>query len=151
MATTIIKTVIQLRRDTAENWLANKDVIPKIPEWWWLRSPGDSQDIAASVNSDGSLSRNYVDHPYGVVRPALYILDSDLCRGDKFWLAGHLWTVLSNNIALCDDSVGASCFRKDWRAKDANDYEKSDIRKRLYEWAEENGIELASLEQESTP
>ena len=32
MATTIIKTVIQLRRDTAENWLANKDVIPAAGE-----------------------------------------------------------------------------------------------------------------------
>ena len=43
--------------------------------WWWLRSPGDSQDLASSVDNYG-----YVD-TYGVdvlnfsngVRPALWI------------------------------------------------------------------------------
>jgi hypothetical protein len=26
--------------------------------WWWLRSPGNNQNNAAEVNSDGSLNTN---------------------------------------------------------------------------------------------
>ena len=41
--------------------------------WWWLRSPGDSQFLAADVISDGSLSRNRVYGVGGCVRPALWV------------------------------------------------------------------------------
>ena len=47
--------------------------------WWWLRSPGGNQDIAAYVSSDGSVSSSgyYVDYAHDAVRPALWInLDS---------------------------------------------------------------------------
>ena len=47
--------------------------------WWWLRSPGNYQNYAASVNSDGSVyySGYYVNNAYDAVRPALWInLDS---------------------------------------------------------------------------
>ena len=47
--------------------------------WWWLRSPGCYQDIAASVNDDGSVSYGgyCVDYVGDAVRPALWInLDS---------------------------------------------------------------------------
>ena len=47
--------------------------------WWWLRSPGDYQDGAALVLSDGSLSDGDVNY-FGVsVRPALWVnLESDI-------------------------------------------------------------------------
>ena len=43
--------------------------------WWWLRSPGDSQDYAANVYSDGDVyeSGGGVDIGNGAVRPALWI------------------------------------------------------------------------------
>ncbi len=41
--------------------------------WWWLRSPGDYQDYAASVDLDGSLNYDSVHYASGVVRPALWI------------------------------------------------------------------------------
>ncbi|MCQ2527639.1 MAG: DUF6273 domain-containing protein [Saccharofermentans sp.] len=43
--------------------------------WWWLRSPGRSQDNAADVSIDGSVYYGgfSVDRSYGVVRPALWI------------------------------------------------------------------------------
>ena len=43
--------------------------------WWWLRSPGDSQDLVAYVNSGGYvlLYGNYVDLAGGGVRPALWL------------------------------------------------------------------------------
>ena len=47
--------------------------------WWWLRSPGDTQDSAAYVHDYGSVSYvgYYVDDASDAVRPALWInLDS---------------------------------------------------------------------------
>ena len=55
-------------------------------------------------------------------------------------LAGHTWTVIADDLVLCDDIVGYACFRKDHNAKDANDYEASDVKKWLENWAVENGI-----------
>lgn len=49
--------------------------------WWWLRSPGRSQGIAADVNADGSLYYNIVNYDNEVVRPALWVnLDSDIFK-----------------------------------------------------------------------
>ncbi len=43
--------------------------------WWWLRSPGGSQNSAASVNRDGDVSElgSFVNIDIGAVRPALWI------------------------------------------------------------------------------
>lgn len=125
-----------------EEYEANKDIIPQ-SKWWWLRSPGYARRDAANVDYDGSLNFYYVINVSGCVRPALYIWDpqsSNLKRGDKFDLAGYTWTVLSDDLALCDDIVGSTCFREDWLADDANDYDKSDIKQWLHDWAEKNGI-----------
>ena len=51
-----------------------------------------------------------------------------------------MWTMIGDSLALCDDVVGSCAFRKNWKAQDANIYEKSDIKKWLENWAEENGI-----------
>lgn len=42
--------------------------------WWWLRSPGRSQNMAAFVGSDGSPDNSYnVNTGNGAIRPALWI------------------------------------------------------------------------------
>ena len=41
--------------------------------WWWLRSPGDSQDAAAAVFSNGSRDHNAVSQSHVAVRPAMWI------------------------------------------------------------------------------
>jgi hypothetical protein len=43
--------------------------------WWWLRSPGISQDLAASVYFDGDVNEigNNVFLDYSAVRPAMWI------------------------------------------------------------------------------
>ena len=51
---------------------------------WWLRSPGDSQILAACVNDDGSLCFVYVPYPNGCVRPALWInLESEIFKSEN--------------------------------------------------------------------
>ncbi len=41
--------------------------------WWWLRSPGGNQGVAAYVREDGSLRSNSVSAPSGLVRPVIWI------------------------------------------------------------------------------
>ena len=41
--------------------------------WWWLRSPGGSQDYAAHVHTYGSLGDHPVYYASAVIRPALWV------------------------------------------------------------------------------
>jgi len=122
-----------------------KDIIPSINEWWWLRSPGYTQLTAASVHYGGSLSSSHVSSDRGCVRPALRFCNleaSNLRIEDKFELAGYKWTIISPELAICDDVVGQSWFQKDWRVEDANIYENSDIKRWLSNWVKERGLTL---------
>lgn len=121
-----------------------KDIIPIIDEWWWLRSPGNHQFFATEVFNDGSRCSRYVSIVSGCVRPALIgnFKSSNLHCGDKFIFIGYNWTVLNDRLALCDDVVGKTYFRKDANASDANDFKHSDIKKWLYRWTEANGIKF---------
>ena len=107
---------------------------------WWLRSPGNSQYYAAGVNYYGALY-NYLVHfsPEGV-RPALNLESSDLKIGDKIEMAGYKWTAISESKVLCDTIVNRICFRENVNTPDANDYEKSDIKKWLEKWAKDKGV-----------
>lgn len=113
-------------------------------DFWWLRSPGCFEGNAAIVKYDGliSLDGYYVDRNRYGVRPAL-IFDpesSDLKLKDEFRMAGYNWTVITENMALCNGIIAYKPFREDWQAKDANNYEKSDIKTYLENWAKENDI-----------
>lgn len=111
----------------------------KIGDDWWLRSPGYNVNNAAFVDGEAGFVYDYgynVSKEFGV-RPALQISNlqsSNLEIGDRFDFADYSWTVIAEDKALCDDIIGYSAFRKDWKAKDANDYEKSDIKKYLEDW-----------------
>ena len=127
---------------------AAKEYIPMINCWWWLRSPGSSSYFAAYVSTVGGVGADGygVDGSDSVVRPALRVsnLQSlNLQIGDKiFDLAGHTWTVIADDLMLCDDGIGQYCFREDWEAEDANVYAASDVKKYLEEWAQENRITI---------
>lgn len=129
---------------SAEEYEAAKDVIPMRDEFWWLRSPcSEGSNRAGFVDDRGRLDFDGVDNEYVGVRPALRIRklrSSNLSRGDKFELARHVWTIVSDSLALCDDIVGYTRFRKDWKDEEANDYESSDIRAWLECWAVGEGI-----------
>ena len=132
-----------------EEYHAAKENIPPEPRfhgWWWLRSPGRCPSYAASVGRSGSLR---VDNVSVCVRPALRIINlnsSKLCIGDKFEMVGFTWTVVLEEekdfLALCDTSVGETCFREDWDEDNANEYEASDVKKWLANWAGEHGIKV---------
>ena len=100
---------------------------------WWLRSPGLDRSYAmfARGRKDGD---TFVDEELGI-RPALQYQTSDhLQIGDKVDVFGYGWTVISDNLMLCDEVIGKMVFREDWEADNANSYESSDIKKWLESW-----------------
>lgn len=111
----------------------------KAKDNWRLRSPGFYDYRAAfvyGVNGDVYDSGDGVDQSFGV-RPALKINgleSSNLEIGDTITFGDHSFTIISDKYALCDDIIGEYPFRKDWRAKDANNYEASDIKKHIDDW-----------------
>lgn len=118
----------------------NKEIL-KADIDWWLCSPGFDGDYAACVFGDyGSVSDigNYVEDSYGV-RPALEIsnLESSGYKiGESVYFGGYSFTIISDTYALCDDMIGECAFRKDSKAKDANKYETSDIKRYVETWFE---------------
>ena len=135
---------------SVEEYERYKEHISEMNHWWWLRSPGGggrSNGFAAGINGDGEVDYygGGVNYNNGIVRPVVVLQLSELESlnpqvGDKLEIAGHTWTMIAENMALCDDSVGRTYFREDWPADDANEYASSDIKKWLEAWAMLNGI-----------
>lgn len=106
---------------------------------WWLKSPGFDFDFAAIVNYGGFVDSigNNVSSDNDIVRPALIISNlesSDLKIGDTFEFGGKQFEIISDNRALCVGDIGYSVFRENQEASDANDYEKSDVKKYVDDW-----------------
>ncbi len=80
-----------------------------------------------------------VYHDHGV-RPVLLISNLrslNLKEGDKVEWGDYTWTIISDQYALCDKCIAWLPFREDLEAKDANVYEKSDVKKYLDQWYED--------------
>ena len=110
--------------------------------WWWLRTPGYIQHSAACVRDDGSLYDHGIDvsNKNLCIRPALRIrnhLFSGLKKLDEIEIFDCAWTVITDDLILCDNVLGNMAFRKDSDTPDANDYERSDIKIWLENWLEE--------------
>lgn len=106
--------------------------ISPVNDDWWLQSPCELNSThAAYVNSSfGNVHYYDVRHRHSV-RPILKIRNlrsSKLEIGDKFMARGHAWTVISEDIVLCDDCICHHCFRRNWKSNDANVYDSSDIK-----------------------
>ena len=114
-----IKGITLLSTEEAENLLTKEQRKCKYnnkPCWWWLRSPGFHQDIAAYVYNDGSVYYNgdIVNIGSGCVRPALILstLKSSNLKsieklgvGEHFEFGGYTFTIISNKLALCDEVI----------------------------------------------
>lgn len=115
-----------------------KYLIPKVNSAWWLRLPNSiDSSIAGCVDSEGDADINFgVNFSMGV-SPALCISNlesSGFEIGDRFEWSGLTWIIISSDYAQCTNIIFKSVFREDWEADDANDYEASDVKKRLDEW-----------------
>lgn len=132
----IIQGATLLSIEEAERFLTKEERAYR--DWWWLRSPGGSQYNAATVLDDGSV--RYFGHAVynddDCVRPALIInlKSSDLKIGDEFEFGGQEFRIISGSLAFCLGDIGRGCFRKGWKASDANVYEASDVKKIVDKW-----------------
>jgi len=125
---------------SVEEYLKIQNNILKINAWWWLRSPGNYSDYAASVNNDGSVYfiGNYVNYCSDAVRPALHFLNLnssnyEFVDKNKIKFANYLWTNIlpETDVYICDTYIDR------WRFdEESNDYEKSEIRQFLLDWFE---------------
>ena len=143
-----------------EEYQELKPNISLLNRLWWLRSPGYDGYRAAFVDGEyGFVSAygDFVDDNGGnvrrafCVRPALVLESSTLQIGDNFEFGNHIFTVISEKYALCNDSIGDHCFREDWKAKDANDYKKSDVKIYIESWAKEHGLDLSAEAEKEDP
>lgn len=123
--------------------------------WWWLRSLGHNQGYAAFVDDEGdvSFSGETVTDDDGCVRPAL-IINLQLCNlhlGDIFEFGEYKFKVISKQYALCKGAIGKCAFGKDYEAKDANVYDKSDIKKFVDNWFNQCAQDIKDISQGITP
>lgn len=147
----VIKAKLQITEITLlsrEEYNEAKEYIPKLTKCWWLRSPDHFNNFAACIDRYGWIDARLVDcsgTDY-VVRPALRaanLIPLGLRKGNQVvGIAGNSWTVISDDLLICNDGIGEHCFRENWEAEDANVYAASDVKKYLEEWAQENGLAI---------
>lgn len=137
-----IRGVTLLSVEEAENLLTQWEricIYKEYPYWWWLRSPGSSEDYAAYVGTDGTIYRSGVrtDFDNNCVRPVLILSDigsSNLQIGDIFEFGDNNFKIISSKYALCERAIEKCAFRKDSGERGANVYEKSDVKKIVDKW-----------------
>lgn len=121
---------------------------------WWLRTPGRRHDFAAYVYVDGQFRNDgaLVTAPDINIRPALKISGlqyTDLSIGDHFTFGDYSFSVISNNLALCDESADLCQFNEN--SQDGNDYETSHIKTKIDEWFNETMRDEIDTENGLTP
>lgn len=137
---------------------------------YWLNTAQDETDNpehnrVICIDGDGKLKLDgqQVDQPLGI-RPVIEIANLKFLgkgEGDKIKYAGHDWTIIriGNDDpyqALCDDIIGDCAFRdydeidmeagkftkdgKSYPIEELNNYEKSNVKSFVENWAIEQGI-----------
>lgn len=140
--TTTIPLEIEIKDITLlsiDEYEACKNTVPLVDDWWWLRSPGNYCNNVTYVDYDGyvNIYGRRANFGFCGVRPALIFESNYLQFEDKVKILNYTWTVISNNMMLCDDVVGQTCFNKDYETDNTNNYEKSDIKVWLHKWWKE--------------
>ena len=151
---------------SVDEYMAAREIIGPIKKRWWLRSPGVLKfkegefcemvsDVAFVDDEIGVVDEGgeNVSESFGV-RPALIISNmgsSDLRIGDKIEIAGCRWTIIPNDMALCDRFIAKGPFRVDDGADDASVYEVSDVKKYIENWwseADADGLKIIKRDKE---
>lgn len=122
-----------------------KNIIPHLPAYWWLRSPGERSNDAACVYSHGTthIDGVHADSKAVGVRPAFFVSiseGSEFKAEDKLKLpyVDYDCTVLnvSDNgrmlYVLADDFISYHIFDKE-----TNDWEKSSLKDWLNDYKEQ--------------
>jgi hypothetical protein len=157
-----VKALLPNRQETEleieEVTLLSVDEATKIPkrllksrDYWWLCSPGRLCDFSVVACVDGDDGYIYDDGLFVKyahdIRPALRVKNLgslNLKVGAVVRINDCSYYVIPGNTLLSKKYIGECSFRKDWKAPDANVYEKSDIKKFVDDWAVKQGFTEAA-------
>ena len=151
----VIEDISLLTLDDYERCEAN---ISKLSEkTWWLGSYyGGTGQFAYAVDDGGLMTfTDKEDSRVGYsavnaslgLRPVLHISnlkDLDYSVGDQFLKGGQRWTVISDDLALCNECVGNSCYNQSF--SNGMNYRFSDAGDRVRLWGLQHGIEPRSCQ-----
>lgn len=151
------KPVYSMTLLTADEYKQNRDHIAALDSEdggscrWWLREEKPHKGYGTLlvdentnhyIDADGTVKRKTEDMPtngeifpdsvYCVcnIRPVLHM--EDLTVGEQVSFGDKCFTAISNNLALCDESIGISTYSHE---KD-NDYEHSEVKAFIENWLE---------------
>lgn len=125
---------------SVEEYEQYKEHIPHVHFSYWLRSHGDNERVVFTVSEDNE--RGYGEEFVNTicnVRPVLIISNLKLFKmvpGEEFEFADHIWTVISDDMAICNISIAQHCYNKKLYKHNTNDYETSEIKEFIEEWLE---------------
>lgn len=125
-----------------EEYNKYKDNIPLLHTCWWLRSPGSRDKYVAIVNGKGNVDADGIladltdktGFCLVALRPALKLSNLKylgLQIGEQFEFVNYGFTIISENLVICNDTFPNVVFRKDGGS---NDYETSDIKEYVEGW-----------------
>lgn len=94
-----------------------------VKEKWWLRN---GQVVCDSEEGGARLCNVPADSSGVCIRPVIKFHSDALCVGDKIEVYGHVWTVIGDGIAICDDAFGEMPFDEGGSAP-VHNYNGSDV------------------------
>ena len=103
----------------------------KSDSWWWLQTPGLSENEVFCVSKVGLIARANIDNNKGFVRPAIKFDtdNSNLVIGDVFCFASIKFEVISEDTAFCLTNIGQNIFDQF-----TNHFRDSEIQNVLHNW-----------------
>ena len=117
-----------------------KDNLPLSCEWFWLRCPGGCGPYGAYFSLSGIREiRCCPENCRFAVCPVLHISNLkalSIQEGDILDFKSHKWTVISENLAICNDNIGYSYYDEETLANYIDD------------WIEEHHIVLSKKREE---
>lgn len=131
---------------------ANQDILPDMSKEYWLKGglciiPIKKLDDSVVYGTSYGTSLDTV----AGVRPLIEFHDPNKFifshRGDKLNFEGVEWTVISKNEAVCNDFIGHSPYQSKTEERDADVYDKSDIRCFTEDWLNTLKMKEASLDE----
>lgn len=111
-----------------------KDMIPPVSEKWWTLTPDSLENDRVMVVYGDKVFDESINVVIGV-RPVLKIENKlkKIRPGQKFEFASYDWTLLKDDLALCDRVINISNFN-DWTIRNNNVYQTSMLKEYIDRW-----------------
>ena len=108
------------------------DILTNQVNSWWVKPENNWKDteFMPAMSSDGHTYDYPVTNLLGVV-PVLFCDLSECNRGSKVKFADHIWTVISNNMMVCDEAICRHVYSEE---DDEAGFDNSSVKRYLDTW-----------------